>query len=247
MRRASRWVGLAIQGLGVTASILLALTLDAGWDYRQDRIEEGEILLRLRSEFRLNRDLLAAARQEHQRILDQAYGLIEELDRLRVDPLHGVPDSLLATLWDWQTYDPVGGTLSSLIASGRLGLLQNDSLRAALASWPDVVADLNEDEITQRGAVRDHLLPFLAQHLPFRRLLEEKLPHLPTAPTVNERSELRDSLLDPELENWIIDRIQGKEHLLQPGGDVDLVERELEAILGFLAREIDESPSAEDS
>lgn len=244
MRRSSSWTRFAIQGLGVTASILLALAVDAGWGYRQDRNDEREALVRLRSEFRVNRGLLDATRAEHQRILDQAYGLLAELDRLRVDPSHEVPDSLLATLWDWQTYDPVGGTLTSLIASGHLGLIRNDSLRAALASWPDVVADLNEDEISQRGAVRDHLLPFLAQHLPFRRLLEEELPRLPAAQTAGDRPELRDSLLHPELENWLVDRIQGKESVLGPVGDLAAVRRELDEILDLLDREIGDGPAS---
>jgi len=244
MQRSSSWTRFTMQGLGVTASILLALAVDAGWGYRQDRIEEREALVQLRAEFGVNRGLLDAARAAHQRILDQAYGLVDELDRLRMDPSHDIPDSLLAALWDWQTYDPVGGTLASLIASGNLGLIRNDSLRAAVASWPDVVADLNEDEITQRGAVRDHLLPFLARHLSFRQLLEEELPPLPTAPTTGQPSDLRDALLHPELENWLIDRIQGKESLLRPGGDLDAVRLALDEILGLLDREIDEAPAS---
>lgn len=238
MRR-HRWIRLLAQGLGVTASILLAFAVDAGWDYRQDRQEEAEALARLRTGFRTNRARLIQARDEHRRILDNAILLIEEIDELRANRGHVVPDSLLPTLWNWQTYDPVNGTLVSLLASGDLGLIRNDSLRTALASWPDRVADLNEDEAIQRAAVRDHFLPLLAGSARFRRLLLPSASRLGIPPPPGKVEPVTDVLLDPRLENWLVDRIEGKASLLGVSGEIGellgLVDRILRLLEGELA------------
>jgi len=229
-----RWL---LQGVGVAASVLLALAVDASWEYRLARAEEQEALAQLSAEFTTNRERLGAARQRHTTIRQQALVLLSHIDSLRADPTHQVPDSLLPTLWAWHTYDPATGTLNSLIASGQLGLIQDDSLRAALASWPDRVADLNEDEVTMRDAVRDHLLPFLARSVRLRRLLvgEDRDMEIPPAPT-SLGPPLDQVLLSVELENWLVDRVQGRTVLLGPNGEISDLFVLNDEILGLLAR-----------
>jgi len=229
-----RWV---LQGIGVTASVLLALAVSASWEYRLARGEEQEALAQLSAEFAANREALRAARERHTVIRRQALVLISHIDSLRVDRTHEVPDSLLPSLWAWHTYDPATGTLNSLIASGQLGLIQDDSLRAALASWPDRVADLNEDEVTMRDAVRDHLLPFLAQHARFRQLLVDYDPDMELPPPLTSVGPALDELLlSVELENWLVDRIQGRTVLLRKDGEISELLALNDRILGLLDR-----------
>jgi hypothetical protein len=234
------WLRPLLQGLGVTASILLALALDAAWDYRQDRVEEASALRRLRGEFEVNAQRYETALAAHRRILEEARALVGAIDRLRGDPSYEAPDSLLANLWNWWTYDPLDGTLNSLIASGRLGLIENDSLRTALASWPDLVADLNEDEGNQRDAVRDHVIPSLAPLVSFRGLLRHQTDEMRLAAVELTSAEKDELLLGGLLENWLVDRIEGKTALLAPGGEMEDVGRELDRIRGLLERELDE-------
>ena len=242
--RADRWTFRPLlQGLGVTASILLALGLESAWQYRQDRVQEQVELRRLHSEFLANRVLLDETRAEHERILANARHLLAEMDELRADPTRVIDDPLLSTLWDWQTYDPVQGTLTSLIASGRLDLVENDELRSAITSWPGRVSDLNEDEVSHRSVVRDHFLPFLAGEVSFRRLLRNDLDRfgIPAPPPGADTSLA--VLSSREMENWLVDRIQGKANTLRPGGDLDQVLALLEKILELLASEIAGDPT----
>ena len=45
------------------------------------------------------------------------------------------------------TYDPVTGSTEALVVGGRLASISSDSLRLALASWPEQLRDLREDEV----------------------------------------------------------------------------------------------------
>lgn len=233
------WKRLVLQALAVTASILLAFAIDAWWDQWQDRTEEREAMVRLQREFETNHSRFVEARASHQRILESAVALLAHIDTLGADPLHETPDSLLPSLWNWYTYDPLQGTLSSLVSSGRLSLIEDDSLRIALASWPDLVADLNEDEYAQRAVVRDHLIPFLMRSTSARQLLSLRAQELGFHPTELDESTKRQILSNRELENWLVDRVEGKIALLGPEGEMVEVEQRLEEILELLDREVD--------
>jgi hypothetical protein len=51
--------------------------------------------------------------------------------------------------------------VNSLIGSGSLGILRSEELRVAGAGLPDIVEDLNEDEILQREVVNNYVFPHL--------------------------------------------------------------------------------------
>lgn len=232
------WKRLVVQALGVTASILLALAVDASWEHWQDRIEERQALIRLQREFSTNHSRFIEARTSHQRILENAVALLAHIDTLRADPLHETPDSLFLSLWNWHTYDPLQGTLASLVSSGRLSLIESDSLRIALASWPDLVADLNEDEYAQRAVVRDHVIPFLMRSTSARYLLSPRAQELGFRPSQPDEATKRELLADRELENWLIDRVEGKTAVLGPNGEIVEVQQRLELILDLLDRKV---------
>jgi len=63
-----------------------------------------------------------------------------------------VRKSFISTL-SMRFYDPRTGQLSSLISSGKLGLIRNAELRARIADWPSFIEDL---EIEREGAL--HIL-----------------------------------------------------------------------------------------
>jgi hypothetical protein len=58
-------------------------------------------------------------------------------------------------------YDPRTGQLSSLISSGKLGLIQNAELRARIADWPSFIEDL---EVEREGALYS-LMVTLGPHI----------------------------------------------------------------------------------
>ena len=56
---------IAVEAVVIVTSILLAFAIDAWWDERQERIEETEVLLGLKSEFSRYRDDLAKSIEYH--------------------------------------------------------------------------------------------------------------------------------------------------------------------------------------
>lgn len=108
-----------------------------------------------------------------------------------------------------------------------------------MASWPDLVADLNEDEYAQQAVVRDHLIPFLMRSTSARQLLNPRAEELGIHPTEPDPSTRLQLLTDGELENWLVDRVEGKTALLGPEGEMVELAQRLEEILGLLDREID--------
>ena len=78
-------------------------------------------------------------------------------------------------------FDPRTGQLSSLISSGKLGLIENAKLRAKIADWPSLVEDLNVEReiamLTVTTEYRSRLESYLSpvDDSPFQNRIEELL------------------------------------------------------------------------
>jgi len=130
----------------VIVGILAALWLEAWWQDLADRREERQILAGLGEEFRKNREDLVARIENWDRMIsltielhelsggtinEQTIAQFEEAQRQRI----GGGGSVF--------FDPRHGQLTSVINSGKLGLISKHELRALIADWPALVADLD--------------------------------------------------------------------------------------------------------
>ena len=141
----SQWQGQISAGLVIVVSILLAFAIDALWDERQERLEEREVLAALLAEFQLNRTEAAEVIESH------------ELGRLRVAALAQMTaadagalssdeaDEILAALANPRTFDPIRGTVDSLIGAGQFNIIQDRRLRESLISFINLSEDAVED------------------------------------------------------------------------------------------------------
>lgn len=155
------WMRIGLEGVVIIVSILLAFGIDAWWGERQERAEEREALAQLESDFQANAVQLDTVRFYHQRALDAGYEILARAG-LGGEPLGGPSTAeLVLEVGSAWNYDPVLGGINSLIQSGKLGIVQNDSLRIAIAGWPDVVRDLNGDEDQQQENTFERLRPYL--------------------------------------------------------------------------------------
>ena len=138
------WKRISAEAAAIVGSILLAFAIDAGWQDRQDKVEERELLAGLRIEFSANRVHLAEVIANWTALSDSA----ESLHRLLRDWDSDEGDTLVrlrSQLERTKSVDPRTGQLNSLISSGKLGLIRNPELRAQLADWPDLVTDLSHN------------------------------------------------------------------------------------------------------
>ena len=150
------WRRVLAEGVVIVGSILLALSADAWWDARKERRDERVALEQLHDEFSQNQESLRTSEAAHRAQRDGIVAMLEAI-RERGSPPGSlsVPDSTLLRSLGYRTWDPSRGVLTSLITSGRLGLIRDDSLRVELASWLDAVEDLREDEIADGDFYRE--------------------------------------------------------------------------------------------
>jgi hypothetical protein len=178
----SSFAGDAIRDLVVVVvGILAALYLESWWQDRQDRAEENLLLDGLRTEFVANKsqltqkmsvwsDIIIAANVAQQLMGKNG----AELDPTKVVQAFQGTNSM-------QFFDPRTGQLSSLISSGKLGLIENAELRAKIADWPSLVEDLNVEReiamLTVTTEYRSRLESYLSpvDDGPFENRIEELL------------------------------------------------------------------------
>ena len=149
----------------IVGSILMAFGIEAAWSEKKERADESDAIAQLAHDFASNAARLDTVRMVHQTALDATYEILA---------LAGLAGEALGTLltgalvrnsWRVWTYDPVLGGVHSLIQSGRLGILRNDALRVAVAGWPDIVEDLNEDEIQESEETYERVVPLSLIHI----------------------------------------------------------------------------------
>jgi hypothetical protein len=126
----------------IVVGVLVALWIDAGWSWWQDRGDEEQLILDVAEEFRSNLaglDELVAERQA-------------ALDRMRVAMSDGVADLpadslapyLLATA-AITTFNPRRGALEAAISDGNLRLIRSPDLRSGLTGWDGFLEDAQEE------------------------------------------------------------------------------------------------------
>ena len=139
------WKRLFAEAVAIVLSILLAFGIDAWWDERNERIEEQEILLALQIEFEANRIEAASVIRAHENALQYAADLMSLSD----EEILALPADEAARHVRYfahpRTFDAVRGTVDSLTASGKLGVLQKRTLRDALTSFINIIEDAKED------------------------------------------------------------------------------------------------------
>jgi hypothetical protein len=167
-----RWQRLLLEGGAVVASILLAFAIDAWWADLGEARREREILVDLRAEFEANRTGLDAQAGHHHENADAALRLYAIATGIEREAERPMLDSLLdATLLAAGSLNLAQGVYSSIVSSGDVGLIEDDSLRYALGSWPGVLEDALEDEVWIWEDVQERFVPFLVHRAPLSSVM----------------------------------------------------------------------------
>ena len=143
-----RWKRIAVEGVAIVLSILLAFAIDAWWDERGDRLEEQRVLRQLTAEFEAVSDQLDRYVAMDRRTLRNVSRVDSLLQAALADgrPAIMVRDSTLRWLVTQGTFAPTLPTLDGLRTSGRLTLIQHEELGRALAAWPGQLEDAVEHQ-----------------------------------------------------------------------------------------------------
>lgn len=162
--RISRYLVYALGEIAlVVIGILIALQVN-NWNLeRNNQIAEQKALLDLKEEFADQAKKLSDAR--NRRKLSIAF-FSRKLDFMK----SGMLDSLIVhhpilNLGN-VTLNAPNGVINSLISSGQINLISNDSLKYRLASWSEAVEDVREEEDNHFRFVGTEFLPYLERNLP---------------------------------------------------------------------------------
>lgn len=127
----------------VMIGILLALQVNNWNEEKKDKVESIKILKKLQAEFETNKTELESSMYYHQQQLEAAVK-IEAL----FDPNHKVPADTITNLLksafiDWK-FEPRQSITTSALTSGKIALINNDSLTDNLNTWMFTINKYNE-------------------------------------------------------------------------------------------------------
>ena len=162
------WNRLAAEFVVIVVGVLVALGVEAWRSEQGERRAEQELLTRLDQEFATNAERLPETQKSQLEMLQAAEALFELTGPTSPDvPSDSVALLILASM-SRSTFTAVSGVLNSVISSGQLQIIRDDSLRAGLAAWPDLVSRLNASEVATWTDVDQHFIPYLSERIAWR-------------------------------------------------------------------------------
>lgn len=130
----------------VVIGILIALSINNWNDRRKTKNDETSALLNLREDFEFNlssiENLIKTTNSEIEvglKVLENTGNKFKTSSNIHLD-------SMLIPIANHQLYFSQNGFLTDLINSGKIGIIENDSLRVSLSSWGQTIEELYRKE-----------------------------------------------------------------------------------------------------
>ena len=145
----------------VMIGILLALQVNNWNQERQNKHEESSILHDLKEDMTANLervDFASSIMDRQQGQINQALALYDD-QSISDDSIRSALRPLFARTV--MTYDPVGGTIQSILNADKLKLIQNPELKRKLVNWPAFLDDVKEEEQKILHFKENDLVPFM--------------------------------------------------------------------------------------
>lgn len=130
----------------VLFAILIAFALDATWDARIQNQKLHDSLKSVYDEFKIVESQLTHGIDMNEGWLDRNNRFIKMSDTDVADMSVDSVRNMLILFGNW-TVDPSRGAVDALISSGWLDQTRSPELRTAIAGWPGVLADLDENTV----------------------------------------------------------------------------------------------------
>ena len=150
----------------VMIGILLALQIN-NWNEERKRSDLEKYLLKeLKNEVSENLFLINADIVTNSTGLKHSLALIEKIvsNDLETDPV--LIDSLVAGIYETSSFEAKSGFITDIINTGKLDVIQNDSLRILISNWDFHIIDMLDDAEIRDDMLFDQLFPFLSRNYP---------------------------------------------------------------------------------
>lgn len=217
----------------IVVGILIAVQIGEWNQARKDYAEETAILLRLKSEIEKNKKSLEALTEIYRGVATDMRVFLE----IMVPEPQSYPDdeifSYLASLRGGQRFNEETGVVTSLINSGKIGLIRNDLLNRMLNSWLKSVANID----TMAESMAESMRSYSSDTEFFRRKDVGLGTHSfgSAAGSSHFPYDQKKLLSSPLMEDWAETKLEWTDLLLQnferiikqPDNILELIDREL--------------------
>lgn len=147
----------------VVIGILIALSINNWNQGRLGRIEEQKLLENIRVDFVEAARTLQSLNDRRDESIKNFQLLIEAL--LQDNSANTVHlDSLLGKSIFTPTYNGKNSSLSIIINSGKINLIENETLKSLLLKWPQQVEDMTEGEQDAKKLTYETWIPFISSY-----------------------------------------------------------------------------------
>lgn len=164
--REQNWFAVGLEVAIVVLGVVIGFQVTAWGNERAERAREQVLLRGLRADFVENRAKYARIAALRDRQMHQLRDLHALTEPSPPEPDPAVFDSLLSAFIDWRDLDPTVGRINAVLGSGQIALVQSDSLQDALARWPTVLANMEENEQFVAEHIIERVIPYLSTRYP---------------------------------------------------------------------------------
>lgn len=147
----------------IMIGIFLAIQVNNLNEERKSKILERNALISLKDEFQKSKSDLQEHIQWKQEVRDQWDTFLDTITNSQLNPEQRAIRRPIAS---YINYIISNSVLNSLLASGKIDNLKNDSLRYVLTTWQDVVLDFQQYQEMHRDFVNRELMPIEGTFLP---------------------------------------------------------------------------------
>jgi hypothetical protein len=164
-----------LEVLLVVIGILIALQVNNWTEKQKLRTIEKSVLVDLRSELYANITRLDSIINERENVLAAGRLLLEQSGPDASWDSEVNFDSLLfkVILSGWKFF-PESGVVTDMLNSGKLNVIQNDSLRYMISSLPADIALLNDEDDTYRVDLHGYFVPFFSGNYAIRNIVKDR-------------------------------------------------------------------------
>jgi hypothetical protein len=158
----------------VVTGILIALAINNANERNKNKDKEKILLEAIHQDFSKNLQEFNRIKALHIKTLQKQDVVLRNIARL---PSAIAKDSISAYgtgIFGGYTYNASSGVVNSLISSGDINLISNDSLKNYLVSWNDVLEDYTEEEKISQQFWQTILEPYLIEKGIFHNPTEAK-------------------------------------------------------------------------
>jgi uncharacterized membrane-anchored protein YhcB (DUF1043 family) len=154
----------------VVIGILIALSINNWNQDRLNQIEKKELLSKLNEEFKANKKVLIAYRNEENKAMNSSIELMKLIGTSQEELARHNLDSLLFESFPSNEIAFANNAVNSIVQNGRLNLFKNETITTLLYQW-NALSEIRKIRYEKLDSWNnEHFLPFLLSYISFKEM-----------------------------------------------------------------------------